>query len=234
MLYFEWSNIMMVIINNTFEAFYICCWIIFMQRQYHKYFIKEEIRVLNKKQDILFEAIKKLKNIIDIDSCVVEDLKNKITRELEKINCGVKRMDSSDEKENKEEKENKGEKENKEEEILIENNIENGVYPIQSHISFPHYIIYSSIMNKSKSKVISKDGSKILSKQLCDFLSCEHGTTMGIRDVSNSVLELCNVKKRTGKIQMTQKLRKLFGIMKHEDYEVTVDNLLIFLEPHLK
>ena len=45
MLYFEWSNIMMVIINNTFEAFYICCWIIFMQRQYHKYFIKEEIRI---------------------------------------------------------------------------------------------------------------------------------------------------------------------------------------------
>lgn len=68
-------NLIPVILNATFNAafdtFYICAWFYLLSTEFYRIFVyplKEEINTLKTQQDILYEAIKKLKNIIDIDS----------------------------------------------------------------------------------------------------------------------------------------------------------------------
>lgn len=54
------TDLLNSIINVVFETFYICCWIIFIQKQYDEKIIqplREKIKVISKKQDILFKSI---------------------------------------------------------------------------------------------------------------------------------------------------------------------------------
>jgi hypothetical protein len=64
-------NIIPTVINALFDTFYICAWFYFLSREFYKIFVyplKQEINTLKTQHDILYEATKKLKNIIDIDS----------------------------------------------------------------------------------------------------------------------------------------------------------------------
>ena len=64
-------NLIPAVLNAAFETFYICAWFYFLSREFYKIFVhplKQEINTLKNQQDILYEAIKKLKDIMDIDN----------------------------------------------------------------------------------------------------------------------------------------------------------------------
>jgi hypothetical protein len=63
-------NFISTISNVLFDTFYICAWFFFLSREFYRIFVyplKQDIETLNSQQEILYQAIKKLKDIIDID-----------------------------------------------------------------------------------------------------------------------------------------------------------------------
>lgn len=64
-------NVIPSILNSLFDTFYICAWFYFLSREFYRIFVyplKQDIDSLKSQQDILYQAIKKLKDIIDIDT----------------------------------------------------------------------------------------------------------------------------------------------------------------------
>lgn len=64
-------NFINTVSNALFDTFYICAWFYFLSREFHRIFVyplKQDIETIKSQQDILYQAIKKLKNIMDIDN----------------------------------------------------------------------------------------------------------------------------------------------------------------------
>jgi hypothetical protein len=74
-------NFISTVSNVLFDTFYICAWFCFLSREFYKIYVyplNQDIETLKFQQDILYKAIKKLKNIIDIDnSSSAQQLKSK-------------------------------------------------------------------------------------------------------------------------------------------------------------
>ena len=74
-------NFISTVLNVLFDTFYICAWFCFLSREFYKIYVyplNQDIETLKFQQDILYKAIKKLKNIIDIDnSSSAQQLKSK-------------------------------------------------------------------------------------------------------------------------------------------------------------
>ena len=235
-------NLIPVLLNAIFDTFYICAWFCFLGLQYYKTFVyplRQELKSLRNQQDILFHAIKKLKNIIDIDKQASTEQVNMrikyIKRDLDCMyNAFGKRIDRIEEKffsnpySNESEEDESEEVEEVEEEKSDSSSSvsdEKCILPIQNHITFPH--------NQKKQ---DKD-TLLLSYQLCEFLGYEPGTTMPHKEAYDDVLRLTKGNKkitRMYKIRIVPKIQKLFGISENEDYEITLANLHMFLKPHLR
>ena len=64
-------NFISTVSNALFDTFYICAWFYFLSREFYRIFVyplKQDIETLKSQQDILYQAIKKLKDIIDFDN----------------------------------------------------------------------------------------------------------------------------------------------------------------------
>jgi hypothetical protein len=245
-------HFMSVLSTAIFETFYICCWFFFLAREFYKIFIypiKCEINTLKNKQDILYKSIKKLKNIIDIDIDTAEELTtnfNAIKLDIDSIyisfgkrldkleeQCFASETNTSEEEDEYEDEDDEDEDEDEETNFTIPTK---DILPIQNHITFPHFTIYKNNLNKCKTKD-RKSMPKIISYQLSDFLGIEPGNSMSTEEIYYVVETY--IKKnipisKNNIIKIVPKIQKLFGISENEDYEITMDNLYKFIEPHLK
>ena len=206
------------------------------------------------KQNMLYEAIIKLKNIINTDKTTSnenEEHIKSIAMEVDKMYIAYgKRIDKIEEEVFKSETNTSEEITEEEDEDELEEE-ENGeededdeleeTVPLQNHVKFPHFTIYNDsnyqkpIKNSSLSCRYLKDQIRLLSYELVQFLNVEPGTCMTVKEVHNKMIEHTfsrNVKTKV--IKMDTKLRKLFGLTENEDYELKSSNLILYLKPHLK
>ena len=196
------------IIDSVLNSLSICCWVIFLGREFI-YPLNQEIEYLKNTQDMLYRSIQTLKTIVDIDKEYktvlfnqVKDIKaeldtlritfetriNKIEKELseckseENKDSDEENKDSEEENKDSEEENKDSEEENKdsEEEEDICPNIE--VLPIQNHITFPQFIIFNDDnykVSRTKSRDRElKNDTRILSEQVDKFLDKKIGTCM--------------------------------------------------------
>lgn len=240
-------HFMSVLSTAIFETFYICCWFFFLAREFYKIFvypIRFEINTLKTKQDILYKSIKKLKNIIDIDIDTAEELAtnfNSLKQDIDSIYIAFgKRLDKLEEQcfasETNTSEENSDDEEEETNFNILNTIPTKDILPMQNHITFPHFTIYKNNLNKYKTKD-HKSIPKIMSYQLSEFLGIETGNPMFVEEIHNAVETY--IKKhipisKNNKIKIVPKIQKLFGISENEDYEITMENLYKFIEPHLK
>ena len=212
-------NVIDVIVNNVFEAFYIMCWILFVEyvlqtKLYEANVVplKKEIEELNKKQVILFKAIKKLKVIIDYDHSFTK-------KQIKAI------------KEKLEEKQGKKQEEKQEEDVLIpsKNTYET---KYNTHITFPHYRIYDKGVNVDDKNQLHS--LKCLSHQLAEFMGCKEGHTFLYKEVESFMKNYFHFHSKNDIIILEPKLRKLLNICEDDNPEITWPIMLHLVEPHVK
>jgi len=246
-------NMIPTIFNIAFDASYVSVLILILCRQTYKDIIiplKNEINEMKVKQDMLYEAIIKLKNIINTDKITSNENEHHIKSiaiEVDKMYIAYgKRIDKIEEEVFKSEtntSEEITEEEITEEEITEEDDDEETI-PLQNHVKFPHFTVYNDsnyqtpIKNSRWSCNYLKDQIRLLSYELTQFLSVEPGTCMTVEEVYNAMMKYitsnCSRNAKTKVINMDSKLRKLFAITENEDYELKSTNLILYLKPHLK
>lgn len=210
-------NIIPSILNAIFDTLYICAWFYFLSRNFYYFHpLKEEIDILKSQQDILYKAIKKLKNIIDIDNnSISKKLKNRyghIKSNLDSM-CSAfeQRIDkienilSSNEANKAVLSEEEKNKKQQDETSTFSNNI--------------------SKSNNSKYITFPLVNYKLLSCQLCEVFDYKLGTYMTEKEIYEEVLSNIIYNKRN-----MSKFQELFGI----NYDINSENLLNLLKPHLK
>ena len=212
--------------------------------------LKNEINEMKVKQDMLYEEIIKLKNIINADKTTIDENKHHIKNiENEVDNMYIaygKRIDKIEEEVFKSETNtSEDEDEDDEDEDEDEESYKEAVTPLQNHVKFPHFTLYNA-SNYQKSKKNShgfsckylKDQIRLISYGLAQFLNVEPGTCMTVEEVYNKMMNYisanCSRNKKTKVIEMDSKLRQLFAINENEDYELKSSNLILYLKPHLK
>ena len=245
-------NMIPTIFNIAFDASYISLLIIILFRQTYNDIIvplKNEINEMKVKQDMLYEAIIKLKNIINTDKTTSNENEEHIKsiamevdkmyiaygKRIDKIEEEVFKSETNTSEEITEEEENGEEDEDDELEETV---------PLQNHVKFPHFTIYNDsnyqkpIKNSSLSCRYLKDQIRLLSYELTQFLNVEPGTCMTVEEVYNTMMKYissnCSRNSKSKVINMDSKLRKLFAITENEDYELKSSNLILYLKPHLK
>lgn len=253
-------NLIPTVLNALFDTFYICAWFYFLSREFYKIFVyplKQEIKTLKSQQDILYQAIKKLKNIMDIDNnssakqLAVRFKRIKSDLDTMYVTFG-KRFDKIDEQlspksyaynnyktEDEDEDEDDENENDEEDETSASEEDDKKSNTSSSETNESKYIlpIQNHITFPNNAAIKKTKDTYILSNQLCDFLEYRQGITMEYEDVYKNVLRLIKGNKkitRMYKIKIVPKIRKLFGISENEDYEITSENLQKFLEPHLK
>lgn len=206
--------------------------------------VNDRIKYLEDRQEILYQAMIKLRNIANIDT----ELRNEETEEITKINKFLKIVSNEIgiEYTNHTSSESELEEDNESEPTDSTTSPKNNpVLPIQNHIKFPNFWIFNDSNFKkyplSKPNIaaykMSGNDIRLLSNQLSSFLKQKVGTCMEFNEVYNKILEYINTNDITA-INEDIKLRSLFGISEDEDYEysysVLVKILNKLLEPHLK
>lgn len=223
------ADIISVCINTIFEAFYICCWVLFieyiLQPKLYKanvYPLKKEINEINVKQTILYKATKKLKFIIDYDYKTIEDQIKILKKDLELL------------------------KQNQEKEQIIpynndiisascvETNEEtNEDTKYNTHITFPHYRIYDKSMRINVDKKTQIFRLKCLSHQLTEFMSYTEGRCLRTDEVISFIETYFDNHSETGLLKVSTKVRKLFNISEDTEPKITLPKFLRLIEPHL-
>lgn len=201
---------------------------------------------LKDKQDILCQALKKIRNIIRID----DELQNEQTKQLKQIrdeinnikkiinkedtdsDCPLKYQDNSEDEITSEESDNLSSPKNK------------PALPVQNHITFPHFIVLNQQNFKQTKLSNSKyelrfigNDLRLISNQLAKFLKVDIGSCMefdeGYKIVYDYIQEM-----EIDNMAEDDKLCKLFGINENEDYEYSdaamLSTLKQILEPHFK
>jgi hypothetical protein len=232
------------IIDSIFQSLYIGL----LAFSYYYLFIsphinemKDKIKYLEDRQEIIYNAVVRLRNIAVIDT----DLRNDETKELSQLKKQVKlhskhlglkyEDDTSSETEANEEEED----EETDSTVTQKNQ---PVLPIQNHITFPDFNIltdYKKILKSLNKKELinSNIDIRLVSNQLAAFLKRPIGTCLEFNDIYDEVLQYINDNDITA-INQDANLRKLFGISEDEDYEYSYSELVKvlknLLEPHLK
>jgi hypothetical protein len=221
-------NFITTVSNVLFDTFYICAWFYFLSTEFYRIYVhplKQEINTLKTKQDILYEAIQKLKNIIDIDNnSTSENLKrrfnyiksdldsmyrsfgqriDKIEHELSSKSYPYKNKykegedEDEDEEEDEEEQEYEEEDEDEEQEDDESNVSSNNVSESNdSNCILPIQNHITFPHFNIYKRNFNKKYSKLLSYQLCEFLGCQPGTNMTEEDVNADVLKLIKGNKK--------------------------------------
>ena len=248
------NYIMSNIIFNNIDIILDSLYIGLIAFSYYYLYITPHIKTINNKiehleykQEILYKAIIKLRNIVNIDT----ELRNEETQEITKINnllkiisneIGIKYLDNNTIQpvhidENEEDKDSSTDS--------TPSPKNNPVLPIQNHIKFPPFRIFND--SKFKKYTLSKPNNcsyhmmvndvRLLSTQLASFLKYKDGTCLEFDEVYEEVLNYINYNDITA-FNEDHKLRNLFGISEDEDYEYSYSDLVNvlkkLLEPHLK
>lgn len=196
---------------------------------------------LEYKQDILHQAIVKLRNIITID----DNLKQEQTEQLKKIQKEINSIKQIlDSTQLKKESDSDTSVSNSEQEDSIPSPKNKPALPVQNHITFPHFFILNN-KNFKQTKLTDDtfelrfigDDLRLISNQLAKFLKVKSGTCMEFDEAYELVFNYLQDNDIIN-IAEDSKLCKLFGINENEDYENS-DSTLIkilkkILEPHFK
>jgi hypothetical protein len=172
---------------------------------------------LNKKQDILFDAIQKLKIIVDIDKKTT----NRLLSEFNKLKIQMDNVEKILSNLNKATKNSNDD---------IKNN--------RNHITFPHFAIFDTTNYNQFTKTPGykglKDDTRLLSIQLAEFLDKPKGSCMTFDKVHIIFMENY-IKMDTNLLWFDDKLKLLFGLPKdYNNTEVCYDKLEKYLEQHLR
>lgn len=101
-------------------------------------------------------------------------------------------------------------------------------------------IIDNDLLKQMKKKHTSSFAHpKLLSDNLCKFLKLPIGSCLKNAEIITLLNQyFCENQLFSTTspihIEMDNKLRKLFGITENEDYELTINNLADYLQPHLQ
>lgn len=212
--------------------------------------LKNEINEMKVTQDMLYDEIIKLKNIINTHKTTSnenEEYIKSIAIEVDKMYIAYgKRIDKIEEEVFKSETNTSEEitEEEQEEYEEEQEEYEEETTPLQNHVKFPHFTVYndSNYQKPTKNSSLSfrylKDQIRLLSYELVQFLNVEPGTCMTVEEVYNTMMKYisanCSRNAKTKAINMDSKLRKLFAITENEDYELKTTNLILYVKPHLK
>lgn len=190
---------------------------------------------LTRKQDILHQAIVKIRNIIHID----DDLSAEQTEQLQQISDEIKNIKEilNEDKDNNQN--------NNDEEDCQPSPKDKLPFHNQTHITFPDFFILSkencsiSYLSRDESYKINFKGNdlRLLSEQLSTFLIVNHGTCMELDEAFDLVFTYLQDNDITN-ITDDSLLCKLFGLNENEDYENSDSNIIKLLkkmmEPHLR
>ena len=241
------SNIISIIMDIILDSLYIG---LLAFAYYYLYItprintVNDRIKYLEDRQEILYQAIIKLRNIANIDT----ELRNEETKEITKINNLLKIIskETGIEYPNDISDSEKLEEDNESEPTDSTSSPKNNpVLPIQNHIKFPNFWIFNDSnfkkhpLSKPHVAAYKMNGNdiRLLSNQLSSFLKRKVGTCMEFNEVYNKILDYIHQNDITA-INEDNKLRNLFGISEDEDYEYSYPELIKILtkllEPHLK
>ena len=241
------SELINTIINNTYIWILILanCYV-FCKPQFDYLF--KQVNDFEKKQDILYQSILKLKTIIDIDNSLSNEQKeqlNKIKKEISAIKSIINN-DSDYYKEDSNSEEDQDNNKQDQEELSDSNSSPKNkpVLPVQNHITFPRFFIFNE-KNFKQTKLSDNDYEfhfigkdlRLISNELAKFLKVKTGTCMEFDDAYELVFNYIEENDIVN-IGEDNKLSKLFGVNENEDYEysapVLVKYLKTILEPHFK
>ena len=198
---------------------------------------------LENKQEILYQAIGKLRNIIEID----KDLSDEQNEQLKQIKQEIKAINKilqvqNSDTESDTEIVSDDSEEDSDDTIASPKN--NPALPVQNHIAFPHFFILND-KNFKQTKITHDtyqlrfigDDLRIISNQLAKFMKVKLGTCMEFDEAYDYVYNYIQENEITNISEDTQ-LSRLFGMTENEDYEYS-DSMLIkvlkkMLEPHFK
>jgi peptidoglycan hydrolase-like protein with peptidoglycan-binding domain len=200
---------------------------------------------LENKQELLYQAITKVRNIINIDNDLTNDQTEQlkeIKKEIQAINkiLNIKHNASDDDDDDESNSDSNGE----ESDDTIPSPKNKPALPVQNHIIFPHFFVLND--KNFKQKKISDDtyelrfigdDLRVISNQLAKFIKVKVGTCMEFEEAYNYVY---NYIQENDIIDISEdaQLCRLFGITGNEDYEYS-DSMIIkvlkkMLEPHFK
>ena len=194
---------------------------------------------LEKKQEILYKAIGKLRNIIEID----KDLSNEQNEQLKQIKKEIKAINKILQIQHRD-TESVSDASEEDSDDIIESQKNKPALPVQNHIVFPHFFILND-KNLKQTKLTHDtyqlrfigDDLRIISNQLAKFMKVKFGTCMEFDEAYDYVYNYIQENEITNISEDTQ-LSRLFGMTENEDYEYS-DSMLIkvlkkMLEPHFK
>jgi peptidoglycan hydrolase-like protein with peptidoglycan-binding domain len=196
---------------------------------------------LEGKQEILYQAIGKLRNIIEID----KDFSNDQTEQLKEIKKEIQAINKIlNIKPSNDTDDDNDESNSQESDDTIPSPKNKPALPVQNHIVFPHFFILND--KNFKQKKISDDtyelrfigdDLRVISNQLAKFIKVKVGTCMEFEEAYNYVYNYIQENDIIDISEDTQ-LCRLFGITGNEDYEYS-DSMIIkvlkkMLEPHFK
>ena len=234
------------ILNILLEGFYVCICIWFITTNiFQQKLLTNDIYYLKQKQDVLHQSILQLKIIIDIDKEMLVRLQtaNEENTEEETNDEDTEEEEETNDEDTEEEEE---EEENNDNNIIIK-----PVFPIQNHITFPHFTIFDDSNYISTKKNMDKkymdkkymdkkymdkkyntlkDNTRLMSNQLAIYLHKKQGSCITFDEVFLLIWKSVCWDWKESKYE----LKKLFGITENEDYEISNNNLSNYLEPHLK
>jgi peptidoglycan hydrolase-like protein with peptidoglycan-binding domain len=196
---------------------------------------------LEGKQEILYQAIGKLRNIIEID----KDFSNDQTEQLKEIKKEIQAINKIlNIKPSNDTDDDNDESNSQESDDTIPSPKNKPALPVQNHIVFPHFFVLND--KNFKQKKISDDtyelrfigdDLRVISNQLAKFIKVKVGTCMEFEEAYNYVYNYIQENDIINISEDTQ-LCRLFGITGNEDYEYS-DSMIIkvlkkMLEPHFK
>jgi len=201
----------------------------------------EKTNSLEYKQDILHQAIQKLRNIITLDDSLQQEQTDQLKKIQKEINSIKQILDSN---QLKGESDSDAPASDSEQEDSIPSPKNKPALPVQNHITFPHFFILNE-KNFKQTKLTDDtfelrfvgDDLRLISNQLAKFLKVKSGTCMEFDEAYELVFNYLQDNDIVN-IAEDSKLCKLFGINENEDYENS-DSTLIkvlkkILEPHFK
>ncbi len=198
--------------------------------------LTNRVSTLENKQELLHQAIAKVRNIINIDNELSTDTSEQLTEIKKEIQLINKILNK--------------EKDNDESDLDQESNDTNNspknkpALPIQNHITFPHFFVLNNknfkqkkLTNETYELRFIGDDLRVISNQLSKFMKVRSGTCMEFKEAYDYVYDYIQENDIIDVSEDTQ-LCKLFGITENEDYEYS-DSMIIrvlkkMLEPHFK
>lgn len=198
----------------------------------------DKITSLEYKQDLLHQAIQKLRNIITLDDTFQQEQTEQLKKIQQEINSIKQILDSN---RLKYEPECESEVDS---EDTIKSTKNKPVLPLQTHITFPHFFILDK-KNFKQTKLTYDtyelrfigDDLRIISNQLAKFLKVKSGTCMEFDEAYELIFNYIQDNDIIN-IADDSKLCKLFGINENEDYENSDSTLIKILkkiiEPHFR